>query len=75
MGDVAMTVPVLRALTKEYPDLKITVLTKAFFKPFFKDIKNVEVFEANVKGQHKGVLGLYKLSKALKSLHFDAVAD
>ena len=75
MGDVAMTVPVLRALTKEYPDLKITVLTKAFFKPFFKDIKNVEVFEANVKGQHKGFLGLYKLSKALKSLHFDAVAD
>jgi ADP-heptose:LPS heptosyltransferase len=75
MGDVAMTVPVLRALTEQYPDLKITVLTRAFFKPFFKDIKNVEVYTTDLKGKHKGVLGLYKLSKELKKLKFDAVAD
>ena len=39
-----MTVPVLRALTQKYPDLKITVLTRAFFKPFFRDLKNVDVY-------------------------------
>ena len=44
MGDVAMSVPVLRALTKQYPDTKITVLTRAFFKPFFRDLPNVTVF-------------------------------
>ncbi|MGE5943589.1 MAG: glycosyltransferase family 9 protein, partial [Flavobacteriales bacterium] len=27
MGDVAMTVPVLRALIEQHPQLKITVLT------------------------------------------------
>ncbi len=75
MGDVAMTVPVLRALTQHYPKLKITIVTKEFFKPFFKDLKNVEVFTADLKGKHKGVFGLYKLSKALKKLNFDAVAD
>ncbi len=75
MGDVAMTVPVLRALTQKYPDLKITVLTRAFFKPFFRDLKNVDVFSADLKGKHKGVLGLYKLSKELNALKFDAVAD
>jgi ADP-heptose:LPS heptosyltransferase len=83
MGDVAMTIPVLRVLTEQYPDLKITVLTRAFFKPFFKDLKNVSTFEADLKGKHKGVLGLYKLSRELKKLHtstslstgFDAVAD
>lgn len=75
MGDVAMTVPVLRALTEQYPNVKVTVVTRAFFKPFFKGIKNVEVYAADLKGKHKGVFGLYKLSKALKALDFDVVAD
>jgi ADP-heptose:LPS heptosyltransferase len=75
MGDVAMTVPVLRALSAQYPELKITVVTRAFFRPFFKDLQNVSFYEADLKGKHKGVLGLYKLSKELKKLRFDAVAD
>ncbi|WP_400081373.1 glycosyltransferase family 9 protein [Winogradskyella sp. R77965] len=75
MGDVAMTVPVIRALTEQHPKIKITVVTRAFFNPFFSDLKNVEVYSADLKGKHKGVLGLYKLSKELKVLDFDAVAD
>ena len=75
MGDVAMVVPVLRALTQQHPYLKITVLTKAFFRPFFKNIPNVSVYAAEVKKEHKGVIGLYRLSKELKTLHIDAVAD
>lgn len=75
MGDVAMVVPVLRAFTEQYPDVKLTVLTKPFFKPFFRDLNNVEVFEAQIKDQHKGILGLWKLSKQLKTLKFDVVAD
>ena len=75
MGDVAMTVPVLRAVTEHYPELKITVLTREFFKPFFRDLTNVEIFCADVKGDHKGVFGLYKLSKQLKAIDLDAVAD
>ncbi|WP_246454714.1 glycosyltransferase family 9 protein [Hyunsoonleella aquatilis] len=76
MGDVAMTVPVLRALTTQHPELKITVLTKGFFKPFFRDIQNVDVFSADVKGEHKGVFGLYKLAKQLNSEHqIYAIAD
>ena len=53
MGDVAMTVPVLRALTQQYQEVKITVLTRAFFKPFFRNIKNVSVFTADLKGEQK----------------------
>jgi len=75
MGDVAMTVPVLRALIEQHPQLKITVITKAFFKPFFEDLKNVKVYTADLKGKHKGVLGLLKLSKELRTLEFNAVAD
>lgn len=75
MGDVAMTVPVLKSLIKTYPGLKITVLTKAFFKPIFLGLDNVEVYKADVSGKHKGVYGLWKLFKELESLQIDAVAD
>lgn len=75
MGDVAMTVPVLRALIEKHPQLKITVLTRAFFFPFFRDLPNVSLFPIDIKGKHKGVFGLFKLSKELKALGIDAVAD
>ncbi|MFG6685368.1 glycosyltransferase family 9 protein [Mariniflexile sp. HNIBRBA6329] len=75
MGDVAMTVPVLKAFTEQYPEVKLTILTRAFFLPFFRDLPNVSVYSANFKAKHKGILGLYKLSKELRDLKIDAVAD
>jgi ADP-heptose:LPS heptosyltransferase len=75
MGDVAMAVPVLRALEKQHPTLKITVLSKPFLKPLFADLKNVTFYAAEVDGKHKGFFGIYKLFKELESLHIDAVAD
>jgi ADP-heptose:LPS heptosyltransferase len=75
MGDVAMTIPVLRAFTEQYPDVKITVLTRGFFKPFFRDLNNVSVFPIDVNQKHKGVFGLFKLSKELKKLEIDAISD
>ncbi|MFS4492774.1 glycosyltransferase family 9 protein [Maribacter sp. 2308TA10-17] len=75
MGDVAMTVPVLSALKKQYPDVQITVLTRDFLKPLFSQLPNVDVYVADVDGKHKGVFGLRKLYKELKVLKIDAVAD
>lgn len=75
MGDVAMTVPVIRALCIQYPFLKMTLLTRPFFKPFFRDLPNVTVCHANLKAEHKGFLGLFKLSRVLKKQGVDAVAD
>lgn len=75
MGDVAMTIPVLLALHQQYPKLRITVVTRAFFKPIFFPLPYVSIFEADVKGKHKGLLGLYRLYKELKALKVDAVAD
>ena len=75
MGDVAMTVPVLRAFANQHPDIKITVLTRPFFAPIFKNISNVEVYPVDLKKKHKGVLGIFRLSKELKKLKIDVVAD
>ena len=74
MGDVSMTVPVLRVLAQTYPDLKITVLSRPFFKPFFEGIQNVNFLEADVYGEHKR-FGLIKLAKEAQDLGTDAVAD
>ncbi|WZL90484.1 glycosyltransferase family 9 protein [Salinimicrobium sp. 3283s] len=75
MGDVAMMVPVLKAFTEKYPDVKLTLLTPRFFAPMFKDLSNVQIFEAEVKGRHKGIFGLKRLSSELLDLKIDAVAD
>ncbi|WP_010181777.1 glycosyltransferase family 9 protein [Aquimarina agarilytica] len=75
MGDVAMTVPVLKALTKAYPNTKVTVLTRAFFTPFFTQLPNVSVKVIALNGEHKGVFGLRKLYSELKKEGIDAVAD
>ncbi len=75
MGDVAMLVPVLRIVTATYPNLKITLLTRGFFAPMFKDIPNVEVYKADFSGIHQGFVGLCRLARELKELEIDAVAD
>ncbi len=75
MGDVAMSVPVLRVFVSQNPNVKITVLSRAFFKPLFEGIPNVDFYAVDVKGVHKGILGLKKLSNELLDLNIDAVAD
>lgn len=75
LGDVAMTVPVLLALTKSYPEVKVTVLTKKPFAPIFEGMENISIYVADVKKRHKGLVGLYRLYKELKEHDIDAVAD
>ena len=75
MGDVAMTVPVLRAFVKQHPDVKITVVSRPFFKPFFDTIPTVSFFAFDEKERHKGFLGLIRLFQDLNRLEADAFAD
>ena len=75
MGDVAMTVPVLRAFVKQYPHIKITVVSRPFFKPFFDTIPSVSFFAFDEKDKHKGVFGLFRMYQELRALKVDAFAD
>jgi len=70
-----MTVPVLRAFVKQFPGVKLTVVSRPFFKPFFDGIPNVEFFAFDEKQRHKGFLGLIRLFSDLKKLNVDAFAD
>ena len=75
MGDVAMTVPVVRSLVEQHENVKVTVVSKAAYKPFFDDIQRVSFFEADTNGRHKGLFGLLRLFDELNKLHVYCVAD
>jgi len=75
MGDVAMTVPVLRAFSIQNPEVKITVVSRPFYKPFFDTIPNVSFFGVDLKKRHKGFIGLLRLFSDLKKFEITHVAD
>lgn len=75
MGDVAMVVPVIRALVEQNSALKITVISRSFFRPFFEDIPNIHFFAVDLKKRHKGLLGLLRLFSDLNRMKVDAFAD
>lgn len=76
MGDCALAVPVLGRLLNQHPDVQITVLTKAFFKPIFQSLGDrVQIEIADTKNKHKGFFGVLKLAKQLKHENFTQIAD
>ena len=76
LGDVAMVVPVVWSLARQYPDVRITVLSRGFARPFFEDLApNVGFMEADLKREYHGIRGLNALYRRLAAKQFTAVAD
>jgi ADP-heptose:LPS heptosyltransferase len=75
MGDVAMTVPVLKELLANYPNITLVVVSRKAFEPFFTGIPNIEFHAFEPKTKHKGIIGIYRLFKELKSYKATALAD
>ena len=71
-----MLAPVVSSLAKQYPHIRITVLSQPFAKPFFEGLaSNVGFMAADIKKEYHGIHGLNKLFKRLAAKHFTAVAD
>lgn len=66
MGDVALTVPVLRGVLNAYPHAHITILTRKLFDPFFSSIERLEVYSPKLSTRHRGFFGLLRLYRDLK---------
>ena len=76
LGDIAMTVPVIYNLAMQYPDLEITMLSREMARPLFEPLpKNVHFIAADLKGRHKGLLGLCRLWRDAHLSDFDYIAD
>lgn len=76
IGDVAMAVPVVYSLATQYPEIRITVLSRGYARSFFEDLApNVGFMEADIKSEYKGLKGLNALYRRLTAKNFTAVAD
>ena len=76
LGDVAMTVPVVYSLAKQYPNVRITMLSKPFARPLFENLApNVGFMEADLANEYHGLKGLNALYRRLTAKNFTAIAD
>ncbi len=76
MGDVALTVPVIKQLHANYPKLSITIVSQEKFRPLFENLGGVNFYAADIYGKHSGVFGLFRLFQELRRKNkFTAVAD
>ena len=66
MGDVSLTIPVIRAVIEANPDIEMTVVTRKFFAPFFYGIPRVHLFFPDFNKRNKGLFGLIRLYNDLK---------
>ena len=74
MGDVAMLPHAIRALRTQYPDLRVSVATRALFRPFFEGL-GVEILEVDTRSTHRGLRGIWRLACEARRTGVDAVAD
>ena len=76
MGDVAMVVPVVCSLARQYPHLRITVLSRSFARPLFENLApNIGFMGADLKNEYHGIQGLNTLFRRLAAKQFTAIAD
>ena len=76
LGDVAMVVPVISSLARQYPDVRITMLSRSFARPLFEGLApNVSFMEADLTSEYHGVRGLNSLYRRLVAKRFTAIAD
>ena len=75
MGDVAMSAAVLRDFRSVYPEMKVTLISRSLFQPFFNGIPDLKFHPFAPKMDHKGFLGLLKLFLELRKQRITHVAD
>ncbi|MRG46133.1 hypothetical protein GFS24_13475 [Chitinophaga sp. SYP-B3965] len=77
MGDVAMTIPVMKEVLDANSELTIIFVTNKNWGPLCEGIPRLVFVPADLKGIHKGVPGLYRLFSSLRVSYpgISAVAD
>lgn len=75
LGDVAMTIPVISSLKKQYPNAEITVVSKPWMKPLF-DNANIKFIGANPRSGAMGIVDAFHFfSMIRKAEKWDAIID
>lgn len=76
LGDVALSVPVLRAVAEQNPNCDITVMSKSFCEPLFEGLpENVHFMGIDLMNDYRGLGGLRRLVRECGVADYDCVAD
>lgn len=75
LGDVLMTVPVIDALARQYPELRITVVSRPGMASVFGMLPSNVKFEGKDQRAYKGLRGALQLNRELMQTEPDMVCD
>lgn len=76
LGDVAMAVPVVWSAAVRNPQVQFTVVTQPWLCALYENLApNVTTHPCHPHGKHKGIRGMWRLARELKSEGIDTVAD
>lgn len=76
IGDVALSIPLLYAVARRYPDTEFTLLTRPFLmKLFINKPDNLQLLGVRKQETEKGFRGLIIIYHTLLRHRFDAVVD
>lgn len=71
-----MTIPVLWSLINQFPNIEVTYVSRSFAGELLKSLPSVQFIEFDPIVKHKGLFGIFKLYKELKSIGtWDGVVD
>ena len=72
VGDAIMTTPVIRAIRKNFPDARISLLAKPWVEPvFFHNPYIDEILHYDDAARHRRGVGTFRLGKDLRTYGFD----
>ncbi len=75
MGDVILVYPVLKAVLLAYPEIRMTLLTRASYAVFFQDLPRLNIHAVDFNKDYKGLPGLFKLYRSLRGHRFEYFLD
>ncbi len=75
LGDVVISLHVIKAAIEQNEDFEIVLLTKPFYRKLFENIDGVSCYDVDLRNKHKGFAGLKRLAKELSEEEFCCFLD
>jgi heptosyltransferase-2 len=74
LGDIVLTIPLIRSLKKYRPEIELFFLTTPVGKSLLEDQHNIDkIIVYDKKGKDKGSVSLFRKIKEIKTYHIDTV--
>ena len=55
LGDIAIMIPVLRALSREYPNVEFNLASRPKMSPLLDEFENINFISLDIENDYKGI--------------------